>query len=384
LNEQAAKSAEEAKRVQSFIEQSQKAEAAAQEVLKSLRGQVTVLSKDLAQAAYQCKRAQSANEATQQKLNILRGDGGALRTDLGQALSQCKQVQLAQEAMLQRLEEQSQKTEANAFKLNRAETSLQDTREALHVVTLPTFIYSYKYKTNQLHRTKLVTGEQSSHQVPSYTFMEGCCWSEVPGGSLLITGGGDPMAVSEVVRIDVGTFEVSRLRDMHTPRRRHAAVHHTQHLYVLGGRNDRDLSECERYVCAENRWQGLPPLPRACYDLSGVVVESSLYAPGGFATGEHRDLVQKLSLESVTWELMQFRLPFAGTSIPCFKLMDIEVYLVVNQTLCSFTGLEVRPLKSLTNGIYSLYGASYYRRGTLYCSSSEGAVRSNEIGSLSN
>jgi chromosome segregation ATPase len=147
LHEQTAKSEEEAKRVQSFIEQYQKAEVAAQGVLSSLRGEVVVLSTDLALVANQCKSAQSANEAThrniegkshkseaaglktlnslsdkvevltgsikqvnrdqqaqiqslddklnqaeaatQQKLNIFRGDVGALRTDLGQALSQC-------------------------------------------------------------------------------------------------------------------------------------------------------------------------------------------------------------------------------------------------------------------------------------------------------
>jgi hypothetical protein len=93
--------------------------------------------------------------------------------------------------------------------------------------------------------------------------------------------------------------------------------------------------------------------------------------------------VQKLSLESLTWELMQFRLPFADCGIPCFKLRDTEVYLVVNGTLCSFTALEVRPLKTLSAKIQSWFGASYYSRGTLYCSSDEG-VHSYEIGSESN
>jgi hypothetical protein len=64
------------------------------------------------------------------------------------------------------------------------------------------------------------------------------------------------------------------------------------------------LSECERYACAENRWETLPPLPRACYGASGLVVESSLYALGGYDYS-FLDLVQKLSLESLTWELMQ-------------------------------------------------------------------------------
>jgi hypothetical protein len=94
--------------------------------------------------------------------------------------------------------------------------------------------------------------------------------------------------------------------------------------------------------------------------------------------------VQELSLESLTWELMHFRLPFAGWGIPCFKLRDTEVYLVVNGTLCSFTAFEVRPLKTLTGGIQSRFGESYYRRGTLYCSFDRGGVRSYEIGSLSN
>jgi hypothetical protein len=251
--------------------------------------------------------------------------------------------------------------------------------------TLPTFIYSYNRDTDQLHRTSLVTGEQSTHRLPSYTFKASCCWSEMPGGSLLITGGGIFTAESEVVRIDTRReFAVSEQPPMLTPRRDHAVVYHAQHLYVLGGANGHIwLKQCERYVCAENRWESLPLLPRACCLTSGVVVESSLYALGGWHNGESLDLVQKLSLESLTWELKQFRLSNAGGAIPCFKLRDTEVYLVVHNTLCSFTTLQVRPLKTLTNFIESWNGASYYHRGTLYCSNQWGAVLSFEIGSLS-
>jgi hypothetical protein len=261
----------------------------------------------------------------------------------------------------------------------------QDTRDHLHEV--PTFFYSYIKDTNQLHRTSLVTGEHSRHRVPSYIFKANCCWSEVPGGSLLITGGwkrDNNWSASEVARIDTRReFAVSHCAPMLTPRVRHAAVHHTPHLYILGGWiGISTLSECERYVCAENRWEALPSLPKASCQASGVVVRSSLYVLGGYDYSP-LDLVQKLSLESLTWELMQFRLPFEGSSIPCFKLRDTEVYLVVNRTLWSFTALEVRPIKTLTGHIKSWFGSSYYSRGTLYCSSDKG-VRSLEIGSLSN
>jgi hypothetical protein len=144
-----------------------------------------------------------------------------------------------------------------------------------------------------------------------------------------------------------------RLEPQSTSRRNHAAVYHTPHLYILGGLNGRCLSECERYVCAENRWEALPPLPRACYGASGVVVERSLYTLGGHYR-EELDWVQKLSLESLTWELMPFRLPFAGFGIPCFKLRYTEVYLVVNKTLCSFSAFKVRPLKTLAKDIKEL------------------------------
>jgi hypothetical protein len=57
----------------------------------------------------------------------------------------------------------------------------------------------------------------------------------VPGGSLLITGGGYPIAVREVERIDTHReFAASHCTPMLTPRRRHAAVYHTPHLYILG------------------------------------------------------------------------------------------------------------------------------------------------------
>jgi hypothetical protein len=110
--------------------------------------------------------------------------------------------------------------------------------------------------------------------------------------------------------------------------------------------------------------------------------EQSLCTRGG--NRSDLDLVQKLSLESLTWELMEFRLPFAAYGIPCFKVRDTEVYLVVNKTLCSLTALEVRSLKTLTEVIQSWTGVSYYHRGTLYCSSAIGGVRAYEIGSLSN
>jgi hypothetical protein len=81
------------------------------------------------------------------------------RGDFDQEGNQCKQAQLAEEARLQRFQAQSEEKQANATNRDLAETSLQDTREALYR-EVHTFIYSYD--TSQLYRTNLVTGEHSS------------------------------------------------------------------------------------------------------------------------------------------------------------------------------------------------------------------------------
>jgi hypothetical protein len=97
--------------------------------------------------------------------------------------------------------------------------------------------------------------------------------------------------------------------------------------------------------------------------MSAVEVENSVYALGGRTAKKCFDTVQKLSLDSLTWELMQLKLPQAASWPPCFK-SDTQVYLVIKKTLYSFTPLQVRRVKNLRKVIKS--DSSYYSRGTLY------------------
>jgi hypothetical protein len=229
--------------------------------------------------------------------------------------------------------------------------------------TTPTFFYCCKGFSNNLIRVNLLTGKQSYHKVHSYhLFKRFCRWSELPGGSLLITGGNP--AVREVVKIDIlREYAVSSQSSMHSGRESHAAVYHSQYLYVLGGYNGRCLSECERYSCAESQWEVLPPLPVAGSFMSAVEVENSLYALGGNNDERVLNTVQKLKLDSLTWELMQLKLPHAVRGLPLFKT-DTQVYLEIKKTLYSFTPLQVKLIKTLPRSIYCY--SSYYSTGTLY------------------
>jgi hypothetical protein len=86
----------------------------------------------------------------------------------------------------------------------------------------------------------------------------------------------------------------------------------------------------------------------------GGVVWSACTPPPAIKTAEdfELDTVQKMSLDSFTWELMLLKLPQAASCIPCFKT-DTQVYLVINKTLYSFTPLQVKPIKTLAQDIVS-------------------------------
>jgi hypothetical protein len=245
---------------------------------------------------------------------------------------------------------------------------------------VPKFIYTCKCPTDQLLITNLITGEQSWLRIPGYQFKDYCRWSELPGGGLLITGGVDcGLSVGEVVRIDTQReFAVISLSPMHTARQGHAEVYHSQYLYVLGGLSYYSyLSECERYLCAESRWEVLPALPVACSAMSAVVLDNSLYALGG-SDDRILDTVQQLSLDSLTWQLMQLKLPQACYFIACFKT-ESQVYLVIKKTLYSFTPFILKPIKTVPQAIKCY--SSYYSRGTLYYSDYQG-IKSLAVGEL--
>jgi hypothetical protein len=116
--------------------------------------------------------------------------------------------------------------------------------------------------------------------------------------------------------------------------------------------------------------------------MSAVVLDNSLYALGGStAGGKNLDTVQKLSLDSLTWELMDLKLPFEACSFPCFKI-ETQVFLLINWALYSFTPLEFKKIKTLDiDDIYSSI-TSCYGRGILYYTTLMHGIHSIQLGEL--
>jgi hypothetical protein len=263
-----------------------------------------------------------------------------------------------------------------------------ETDEGMYPVS--SSIYSYSYSDNLLYITNLDTQLTSSVHIQGECLYYGTCWTELPDGSLLTTGG----AYGKVFSIEVPSFAVTRRASMHFNRTTHASVYHDRYVYAVGGNSsDKEptvyLRECERYLTSEDRWEDIPPIPEFCGFVTCLVLESnqSLYALGT-PTGEHQGIIQNLCLTRLNWTVLALKLPHEGGAIPVFKLSEgaTKMYFVQESCLYSFNPFfkTIQLVKTLSTKMsHSFFGPSYYRGGMLYCSNCTAAPFKFEIGQLS-
>jgi hypothetical protein len=247
------------------------------------------------------------------------------------------------------------------------------------------FIYNFQPDTTKLHKTNLSIGQESSTAL-THTFKFRSSLCESPEGTLFITGGGSPTVTSEVVCIDPTTNVVTTKPPMKTARRSHGSVLYGGFLYVIGGRNDANLAECERYDTLHNHWQPIPPLPHRSSGHTAIVCGYTrrIYTLGG-NDGSDSNLIQEFELERQTWKLLEVKLPSKSRWIPCFRVKNQAlIYFIQGGALHSFSPITytLTNVKPLTD-IESFHGPSYFAKWTLYYPPESGPVKKLIIGDLS-
>jgi hypothetical protein len=225
------------------------------------------------------------------------------------------------------------------------------------------------------YKTNAVTGLKSPLRYIDKLRPGGFSWAELPGENLLITGG--IIEGHSVYHISAHRdYAVTSKAPMIKARAWHSSVYYAQYLYVIGGQ----FKVCERYVSAEDRWEVFGKLPGEyyqCMKCSCVLMEAtrSIYVVGGNwfsereTVGKQLPLIWRLSLESLSFELLNVKLPTSGSRIPCFKLSpaSTEFYLVLGQDLYSFTPstCHIKLIRRVSRKAKSL-GACWYFKGTLH------------------
>mmetsp|Transcript_11779 Transcript_11779/g.22774 ORF Transcript_11779/g.22774 Transcript_11779/m.22774 type:complete len:256 (+) Transcript_11779:69-836(+) len=241
------------------------------------------------------------------------------------------------------------------------------------------FIYCHKENSRRLSRTKLSTGEVSSHRSYTYKFLKSSVLTHTPGGTLYITGGTSPQQV--VCILASRDFAVTYQPPMLQGRKSHASTYFKGKIFVLGGYHHDNISDCEEFSIQDCRWDSIQPLPRACSYSTAIALESlnCMYALGG-CNPLSLETIQRYSFESLAWDLMDLVLPYPDISIACYKKDEELLYFIQAAKLFCFNPRSsIEEIKSLPKNLKSTNGESFFSNGKLYCSSEMGPAHTLEL-----
>lgn len=263
-------------------------------------------------------------------------------------------------------------------------------KEMISTTFLPDFIYSYNRGDNGLHRTKLFTGDESFVKLGTYWMKNQSIWCEIPGGSLYLTATWhfNPAPIQKVISVETAKdFAIVLRPQMNYARNLHGATYFRGYLYAIGGLEDGTyLKECERLKVGGNHWETLASIPKPCARMSLVGLEdfNSLYVIGGYFAGVLQDTIQRFCAVSLRWEVLELKLPAMSFCTSCFKVEESKAYLVIKKDLFVFSPWlnSITYVKSLSEAVWSNKGQSYYKGGTLFCSSDSSGFYKLQIGSL--
>mmetsp|Transcript_3899 Transcript_3899/g.8179 ORF Transcript_3899/g.8179 Transcript_3899/m.8179 type:complete len:289 (-) Transcript_3899:2012-2878(-) len=239
----------------------------------------------------------------------------------------------------------------------------------------------FRFGRTSLYKTTIKTGSTStlpllhtkSQRIFEYSGESLC---QVLDNELLITGGHKSSQVWKLlVNQDFAAVEEP---SMHRERMYHSSVLHGGFVYVVAGRSgdgSKYLKKCERLNLQEGSWESIAdPMQLGCNCSTAIALQASVYVLGGHAGMEKLNTVQKLSLDSLQWELLDIRLPYQRDDIACFYkspdssqiyfIQDLSLYTLDTETC------KIEKTNSLSRSLVS-NGPTYFRNGTLFLSTYE-------------
>mmetsp|Transcript_25082 Transcript_25082/g.43994 ORF Transcript_25082/g.43994 Transcript_25082/m.43994 type:complete len:206 (-) Transcript_25082:73-690(-) len=175
--------------------------------------------------------------------------------------------------------------------------------------------------------------------------------------SLRHTGGFEHAPLQRVSRIDtLKDFASFKQKPMHHARYCHGVAYYRGFLYVLSGETTgmSNRRECERLNLTAGTWEDLQPFPTYA-GSSCIVLEAtqSLYALGGHTNQKKVDLIQRLCLVALTWEVLPVKLPIPSLSIPCFKVDEQRAYFIMSSTLFTFDPHEIENQERCATNVFT-------------------------------
>mmetsp|Transcript_13454 Transcript_13454/g.25356 ORF Transcript_13454/g.25356 Transcript_13454/m.25356 type:complete len:617 (+) Transcript_13454:5-1855(+) len=137
------------------------------------------------------------------------------------------------------------------------------------------------------------------------------CWCSCAGGEFIIVADTENL------------FKVDLLRDFHTvklgrllkPRHSHGMAYDQGFVYVVSGRYQGKVYECERYSLRQGKSELIGRIPRAFKKPSTITLNRSLYVVGtADDKGSHQ--IEVMCLITLSWRMLGVKLPTSNYSLP--------------------------------------------------------------------
>mmetsp|Transcript_22501 Transcript_22501/g.40540 ORF Transcript_22501/g.40540 Transcript_22501/m.40540 type:complete len:316 (-) Transcript_22501:18-965(-) len=225
-------------------------------------------------------------------------------------------------------------------------------------------IYSFCENSSDLLMKDIRTLEKKAHTFKEFKFTDGCQYTKLDSGKILLTGG----FPSKKDVVEIGhNFKMTPKESMISGRRRHGLTHFNGKVYALSGWEA--STKCERYDAKLNFWEELPDIPKATGCVTPVVLEDteSIYVLGGYA-GAFLNDIQVFSIPEHTWSVLDIKLPSVGWYMPCFTIGRKELFFIVKRQLWKMSENNITHIKDVEEEIQCCGGPCIFNEETLHCS----------------
>lgn len=199
-------------------------------------------------------------------------------------------------------------------------------------------IHIYNSITNSYHKKTVEFNTLVLNGL--YHFPNDCAYTNI-NGKLYICGGLDLSRndLNTLVVYDSVTNQLTRLADMLVARSKHSIIGNSEHLYVVGGK---DQNSCERFDIKTGKWIKLNNVQGQ--DLITPTLslrKNNLYAFFGIKTDNHLqriDTVQKLNTKNMKskWEIVTYKNPdsihLKLTKCGVLNVSEDQIYLFGGET----------------------------------------------------
>lgn len=165
-------------------------------------------------------------------------------------------------------------------------SSLQNLSQFTANLNSPRSISYFRPKSSSFTSYEITSSKLVNHELDtSFMFKPGAAYCEIPGQSVIYSGGDWKGGCNEVYLIHPGRGNISSLPCMYTYRSYHSIVYYDNCVYVFGGCNGNTrLNSCERYDIHKGNWMFLPNMYEARSHFTTAVLKDVFYLGGGMGS----------------------------------------------------------------------------------------------------